>query len=395
MSDKPNHITQTNEILQSSALIQRLDRRRTQPIGLINTSQSQRSLPRLPATMVRRFALLDQIQTRYGVNNNSSGTGTELMFATPSSKTTGEQTNTFTSEAAMPSASFANAQSGTSTLSSTSNQAPTAKFRISRKAVPLESESFPSKASSEPLSSPTQLTSPLVMRKDTTENLEEEIQQQPILRAKPLSNNISSPTQAFSSTQAQADTPLVLRKATTENLEEESQQQPMLRAKPLENNISSPTQAFSSTQAEANKPFVLRKATTENLEEEIQRQPEQFAVAKEIPSNIALKPQSTMVLRQSSQVAVMGNNFSQASNGGTNNSFPLPITPVHHNGQAIARQTAPASMSRTMPRSNTTMSMPRQASMPMPEINVAEIAEQVSRILCRQLKVERERRGMR
>jgi hypothetical protein len=41
------------------------------------------------------------------------------------------------------------------------------------------------------------------------------------------------------------------------------------------------------------------------------------------------------------------------------------------------------------------MSMPRQASMPMPEINVAEIAEQVSRILCRQLTVERERRGMR
>jgi hypothetical protein len=415
--------------------------------------------------MVQRFALLEQIQTRYGVNNNSTGTGTELTFATPSPKTVGEQANTFTSEAAMPAASFVNAQPGTSIPSSSSNQAPTAKFRISRKAVPLESESFPAKADSEPLSSPTQpiqpgdretlpsdssmilpkrisdehtktsarnseipsnsqdlLTareiplqvdastspqatkkSPLVIRKDTTENLEEEIQPQPILRAKPLANNIPSPTQAFSPAQAETNTPLVLRKDTTENLEEEIQPQPILRAKPLANNIPSPTQAFSPAQAEANTPLVLRKATTENLEEEIQRQPERLAVSREIPGNMASLPQSTMVWRKSSQSAVLENNFSHASNGGTNNSLPLAIAPVHHNGQANGRspryanalQTSPAPMSKTMPMSNPTMSMPRQAAMPIPEINVAEIAEQVSRILCRQLTVERERRGMR
>ncbi|MBD2358706.1 hypothetical protein H6G41_29620 [Tolypothrix sp. FACHB-123] len=498
MSDEPKHTTQTNEILQSSALIQRLDRRRTQPSGLINTSQSQRSSPRLPATMVQRFALLEQIQTRYGVSNNSSGTGTELMFISPLPKTTGEQVNTFTSEAASLSPKgSANTQPGTSTLSSTSNQAPTAKFRISRKAVPLEYESFPSKGASEPLSSstqpsneetfpsdssmiplkrisnndtktsainseipsnsqdlltareiplqvdastspkalgnsslvmrkatnenleeeiqrqpilrakplanniqsPTQIfssapaeaNSPLVLRKATNENLEEEIQRQPILRAKPLANNIQSPTQIFSSAPDEANSPLVLRKATNENLEEEIQRQPILRAKPLANNIQSPTQIFSSAPDEANSPLVLRKATNENLEEEIQRQPEQVAVSREIPGNMASLPQSTMVWRKSSQFATPGNNFSDASNGGTNNSFPLAITPVHHN--AIARQTAP--MSRTIPMSNPTMSMPRQAAMPVPEINVAEIAEQVSRLLCRQLTVERERRGMR
>ena len=314
MSDEPKHTNQTNEILHSSALIKSLDKRRTQPNGLINTRQSQRSFPRLPAPIVQRFGLLEQIQSRYGVSNNSSGTGTELTFATRSPKTTAEQTNIFTSEAPIK-------QPGTSTPSSASNQTPTGKFRISRKAVPLESDSFSSKADSKPLSSPTQpsnretfpsessiilpkrisnketktsarsseipsnsqdvLTSreippqvdasniskttnksPLIMRKDTTENLEEEPQKQPMLRAKPLANNIQAQTQTFSSTPAEANSPLVLRKDTTENLEEEIQKQPMLRAKPLANNIQAQTQTFSSTQAEANSPLVLRKATT-------------------------------------------------------------------------------------------------------------------------------------
>ncbi|MDB9327569.1 hypothetical protein PN435_15610 [Nodularia spumigena CS-590/02] len=408
MLNKPNHTTQTNEILQSSALIQRLDKRRTQPIGLINTSQSERSLPRLPATIVQRFDLLEQIQTRYGVNNNSSGTGTELTFATPSPKTAGEQTNTFTSEAASFSTRrSANAQPGTSTLSSTSNQAPTAKFRISRKAVPLESESFPSKGGSEPLSSSTQPSNQETFPSDSS-----------MIRLKRISNNdtktlarnseIPSNSQdlltareiplkvdASTSPKATNKSPLVMLKATTEHLEEEIQRQPYLLAQPLANNIPSSTQTFSSTQAEANNPLVLRKNTTENLEEEIQRQPARVAVSREIPGNMASLPQSTMVWRKSSQFATPGNNFSDAGNGGTNNSLPLAIASVHHNRQAIARQTTPAPMSSTMPMSNPTMSMPRQTAMPIPEINVAEIAEQVSRILCRQLTVERERRGMR
>jgi len=441
MSNKPNHTAQTNEILQSSALIQRLDRRRTKPIGLINTSQSERSLPRLPATIVQRFDLLKQIQTRYGVNNNSSGSGTELTFATPSPKTVGEQTNTFTSEAASFSTRrSANAQPGTSTLSSTSNQAPTAKFRISRKAVPLESESFPSKGGSETLSSSTQPSNQETFPSDSS-----------MIRLKRISNNdtktsarnseIPSNSQdlltareiplkvdAATSPKAANKSPLVMRKATTENLEEEIQQQPYFLAQPLANKIQSPTQTVSSTQAEGNNPLVLRKDATisqdgspentmisarvseqGNLEGDlpksklavsvplvkiqstplvVQRQPEQVAVSREIPGNITSKAQPTMVWHQSSH-AIPGNNFSHASNGGINNSLPLAITPVHHN--AIARQTTPA----PMPMSKSTISMPRQAAMPIPEINVAEIAEQVSRILCRQLTVERERRGMR
>ncbi|MEH1969566.1 hypothetical protein, partial [Nostoc sp.] len=250
MSNKPNHPTQINEILQSSALIQRLDKRRTQPIGLINTSQSERSLPRLPATIVQRFDLLEQIQTRYGVNNNSLGTGTELTFATPSPKTAGEQTNTFTSEAASFSTRrSANTQPGTSTLSSTSNQAPTAKFRISRKAVPWESESFPSKGGSEPLSSSTQPSNQETFPSDSS-----------MIRLKRISNNdtktsainseIPSNSQdlltareiplkvdAATSPKATNKSPLVMRKATTENLEEEIQQQPYLLAQPLANKI--------------------------------------------------------------------------------------------------------------------------------------------------------------
>ncbi len=230
--------------------------------------------------------------------------------------------------------------------------------------------------------------SPLVMRKDTTENLESEIQQQPIVRAKPLANNMPSPTQAFSSAQAEANTPLVLRKAT--NISQHgSPETPMISARGneqgnLEGDLPTSKLAVSVPQVK-----------TQSTPLVVQRQQEQVAVSREIPGNMASLPESTMVWRQSSQVTIPGNNFSDASNGGTNNSLPLAITPVHHNGQAIARQIAPARMSRTMPTSNTTMSMPRQAAMQIPEINVGEIAEQVSRILCRQLTVERERRGMR
>jgi hypothetical protein len=433
MSDEPNDTTPTTEIIPSSNLIQRLDRRHNHPLGLINTRQSPSSLLQLPV-MLQRSALLQQIQTRYGVSDRSSGTGTELPFANSSPKTTGEQTSMFTSEAPMPAASFANDRSATSTLSATSNQAPTAKFRISRRAVPSGSESFPSNASSHPLSSPTQLTSPLVLQKATSENLEQDDRSQPMLRAKPSTNNIFSPTQTFSSVAVEANAPLVLRKDATESLDRESQPEPMLRAKPLTNNISSPIKTFSSVKVEANTPLVLRKETTinqdgssanpmvlsqgsgTNLESDfpasklavavplvktrsahlaVQRQPDRLAISREIPSNMDSKTHSTMVWSQTSQSAIAGNNFSDASNGGRYNSLPLAITSVHRNRQTNALQASPANMLRTMTRSNPTTSMPGQAAMPIPEINLAEIAEQVSRILCRQLTVERERRGFR
>ena len=347
MSDELKHTTQTNEILKSNPLIQRLDTRRTQPGGLINTRQSQRILPRLPGKMVQRFALLEQIQTRYGVSNNGSGTGTELTFATPSLKTTGEQTNTFTSQSAIR-------QPGTSTLGSGGNPVPTAKFRISRKAVPWESESFPSQAGSEPLSSPTPPSNQEALPPESS-----------MILPKRISNE---------------DT-----KTSARNSEIPSNSQGLLTAREIPLQVG----ASASPQATNNTSLVRLKDTTENLEEEIQPQPERVALSREITGNVASKAYSTMVWRQSSQVAMPGNNFSEASNGGTNNSFPLATTPVHHNGQASARQTTPT----TMPMSDTTMSMPRQAAMPIPEINVGEIAEQVSRILCRQLTVERERRG--
>ena len=411
MSDKVKNTSQINEILQSSALIQRLDKRRSQPIGLINTRQSPSSSSGLPATIVQRFGWLEQIQTRYGVSNNSTQTGTELTFASPSSKSTGEQTNTFTSEASIAQPRT----STTTTQSSASSQAPNAKFRISRKVVPFGSESLPSKSNEIPLQIDTSTspqatnTSPLIMRKATSETLETEIPQQPILRDKPLENKIQSSTQAFSSAKAEANIPLVMRKATTIS-QNSSPQNPMVSAKgsqqtslkrDLPTEISGPLVKSQSSslivqrQPETNIPLVMRKATTENLEEESQQQPEQLAVAKEISSSITSKPQSTMILRQSSQVAVVGNNFSETSKGGTNNSLPLAITPLTHNGQIITRQTSPVNMSKTVPMSSTTMSMSRPASMPIPESNVAEIAEQVSRLLCHQLTVERERRGMR
>ena len=77
--------------------------------------------------------------------------------------------------------------------------------------------------------------------------------------------------------------------------------------------------------------------------------------------------------------------------------LPLAINKTNGNG-AIARQidTFAGSMVESVAQATPTMpaSIAEMGAIPAPEINVQQLAERVSRILARQLTVERERRGI-
>ncbi|BAZ23383.1 hypothetical protein NIES4073_42710 [Kalymmatonema gypsitolerans NIES-4073] len=502
MTDESRQNTShTKDILQSSSLIQRLDQRRTQPVGLIDGSQFQSQSSRLPTTIVQRFALLDQLQTRYGVHDRDSGTSTELTFATRS-QDKAAQTNSSISEQAIarqtpttpsitshtpPAQQFrvsrkpvpfvnpsdlpttsaklehrktpttVTAQTNSSiseqaiarqtptTASITSHTPPAQQFRVSRKPVPfvnpsdlpttsaklehrkissLEKHSnsaiaHPSTSSSQSLrvqnlaatpGTVTQTSPSLILRKEinnhTTEPSANDFTNSSY--SKDLLTIDETPQPEVMSDKPKANAPLVLRKATLASQDNPSRGRsekfavaPATTARTITEGIRG-----QSTQGGLAPSVPLVRATSTALV--LQRQPESIsatnehsttqpvasanknkvAVSSEMPvtENSVSKP--SMVWRKSSHERLPGNDFSSAIN----------------NGQLIAQKATTANTSLTIPTrsmqtsnamSTNTMSTARQAAMPAPEINVAQIAEQVSRILCRQLTVERERRGIR
>jgi hypothetical protein len=66
----------------SSPLIQRLERRRTEPVGLVNSLRFQPSAAKIPQAIVQRAALVQQLQTRYGTHTNEIAES-ELVLANP------------------------------------------------------------------------------------------------------------------------------------------------------------------------------------------------------------------------------------------------------------------------------------------------------------------------
>lgn len=72
----------TNQLSKGSSLIQRLDRRWTQPVGLVDGQRFQTASTRVPNAILQRSTFIDQLQTRYGVHEDM-GTGTDLTFAPP------------------------------------------------------------------------------------------------------------------------------------------------------------------------------------------------------------------------------------------------------------------------------------------------------------------------
>ncbi|MGA7932536.1 MAG: hypothetical protein WCA35_03060, partial [Kovacikia sp.] len=390
MPDESSEITaNTDEVVQASSLLQRLDRRRTQPIGLADVRQFQPSSSRLPMAIAQRFALLDQLQTRYGVQERGAATtSTELSLSTPSQKAGGERTHSFTSQAPI-------SRSAVSTTSSAGQSSSPQMFRVSRKAIPLPTNSalplpLTTGGSGSPARNAETGDGQSIVQRSSDEGL-------PIARARVIANSFTAVPAAGTIA------PLVLQKAV-----DSSSEQPIgsaMEGTPVNTEaISTPiglAESFPKIQAQPLPLVVQRQPAAElirnqNLTAAIASPPEnRVSVSREIPFNVTSQSPSTMVLRKS-----MGG--VTATHNGTNQALPLAVSPAHPNEPLIARQGTSTSGIGAMPSARASNPVVRS---PMPtagtapivasEINVAQIAEQVSRTLCRQLTVERERRGMR
>ncbi|HKX32510.1 MAG TPA: hypothetical protein VJ302_32790, partial [Blastocatellia bacterium] len=66
-----------------SALAERLMRRRTEPIGVVDVRQPQMLYTRTAGWVAQRFGLLDRWRERYGADEQSWQRGDELVFASP------------------------------------------------------------------------------------------------------------------------------------------------------------------------------------------------------------------------------------------------------------------------------------------------------------------------
>lgn len=71
------------ELLQTSPLIQRLDRRRTHPIGVIDLRRYSSESSGLPNWLVQRSTLVEQLQSRYSSREQAAGTELPLAIASP------------------------------------------------------------------------------------------------------------------------------------------------------------------------------------------------------------------------------------------------------------------------------------------------------------------------
>ena len=73
----------TGEAVLSTALGERLLRRRSEPLGVIDVRQPQQHYARTAGWVAQRFALLEHWKTRYGSDEDAAAAHASLVFAVP------------------------------------------------------------------------------------------------------------------------------------------------------------------------------------------------------------------------------------------------------------------------------------------------------------------------
>ncbi|MCA2606737.1 hypothetical protein, partial [Microcystis sp. M26BS1] len=125
---------------EKSVLVERLLRRQSEPVGVINLKQFQTQLARVPSWMVQRSRFLERWQSRYAFGESEPGSGTELMLATPVQPITTEPNLTSQLSSAMLSERIYQEKIAPPIEKISDSQAGQT-FRLSRKAVPLAPDS--------------------------------------------------------------------------------------------------------------------------------------------------------------------------------------------------------------------------------------------------------------
>lgn len=204
--------------------------------------------------------------------------------------------------------------------------------------------------------------------------------------------------------------PLILRQAVPMKPGELSKENAIAKKATLPPQVKEIKVSSTRTQSPETLPLVQTASTSMRLELQQEQSStatkvdtpnsQRMAVAAEIPVQKTTLSQRGIVWRKSANESSSGMPLGSQFSRDDKNALPLAIN-LRNGNEQIARQSISASSS--MPQTSTEMgnSMSADAgSLPTPiptsasQVNVAQIAEQVSRILSRQLIVERERRGM-
>lgn len=115
------------KVAKSSPLVQRLARRQTEPVGMIDVRSFQSQYARIPGWFVQRFAWLNQLQQRYS-SADATPDGTDLVLTVPAQVSARQQPESWGPDLSQ--------QSRTSAPNMT--KAGVARsVRVSRQAVPL------------------------------------------------------------------------------------------------------------------------------------------------------------------------------------------------------------------------------------------------------------------
>ncbi len=430
------------EFLQTSPLIQRLDRRRTQA-GVINLSRYSTEFTGLPNSIVRRSALVEQLQTRYSSRDSDSAGRTELALATASPVPTERvfrspevtpvgaiapslplaTTAPFTSEPlplssttiAMPttdldSATFTTAPAMIAPFNESVNEsvsesaiastAPNHEYRIRRvSANPTQATAIQRKAASDSSAAIVSAVSPVQSSHEAVSIAPESPPRArvddptsapiPTLDGTPTTTIAPiSPLHSIEPTAEEAT--LVLRHALSDT-------PPAIAQDSIAQNSIAPVQSASVAVpvarplVQAVSPFaIVQRSPVPNSQSMLTGFSHQEPAAIAPVSINELPLQSNLISRSRSDVGTIS-----VLQRRIQPDLPLAISPIQVIQPAIARQTETNGAS-------TIALVPSSPEVPPPiptptsanAINVGQIAEQVSRILFRQLTVERERRGM-
>lgn len=407
-------LEQNPEFLQSLVLIQYLDQRRTQPVGVVNTRQFQFRFLRISAAITQRFILLNQLRSRYGIADDHAFANTDLTLAMSSQPSIEMQSNTLS----QVTQSVANLPK---LATVTANSQPTENFRISRKLIlPLDA------SNSVELQKKTE--SEIKNRKENITNLNSRDLTQVSATLLKTSNSSAiasspdlifpqksnpSPAKNIASESVQLPTETPLAKSRVTRPAELPVSLPLAKAKltPL---IQRSQQLKSLTEKQQILPDVSRfeqsksgivkntpLLTTEKQQispvvSQLDRSKNTTLITSEISLHQSSLPQPKMIFRKSSdnpsaiaeKQPISESTFTSASIS-QNSQFNPSYSQASSHSKSLNAESETDPLLSNLPLQN-----PAQTSLVNSEFNVNHIAEQVSRILSRRLTVERERRGL-
>ncbi|NJR57842.1 MAG: hypothetical protein HC769_02635 [Cyanobacteria bacterium CRU_2_1] len=452
--------TQPQDIA-TSAWVQRLDRRRTHPVGVVDLRQFRTRFTGISQAIARRLEFLNRLQMRYGITDQENAQQVGLILVEPfSQQLPDDHLDTFSTVAQsiatlkehnvpdLPllkdSTDLTSPAPTNSTPDDFYHASPAGTFRVSRQGMPRISnpdftgseeqknrgdredrrnggdrgdggaefistlqESQPSQIYASGRSSPSLFfhsSSQSIRSNSNSSNSQSMPLQQQVIRSSQITNSADLSTVVEPTIESSSVLPMI-QGSSTLLLRSPPQQLPqkhtMLRAIaiPSQRQSSHPLLNTTPIQRELSQPAA--STTPDPLRQRLNTQSltgvgDPVIVSGEIPAETVFSSPPSMIL----QKTTTGNTVSDALASMNEKQIPSNLHSVNSlfNNNSFDRNWNPTGKSALQAAPNLSNDGERSPSnqpheFPKQSVNIPQIAEQVSRIIARQLIVERERRG--